>query len=157
MKLALRVALLVLVGTAAVLASTAAVDEAHGAQFGGRNGVRGRMPGGGTCTTRRGGSGRAGRCWDWKYVAWRPACVQCGWRCMMPSSGGRTWQHSNGRIWQGPRGSSSFRYLLSVAEQQQAPAPAPGGKESAQQWRNMMPSSNGRIWQGGSTGRIWQG
>jgi hypothetical protein len=39
------------------------------------------------------------------------AGIQCGWRCMMPQSTGRTWQTSSGRLWQ-RSGGSSFRYLL---------------------------------------------
>ncbi|WIA23492.1 hypothetical protein OEZ85_000237 [Tetradesmus obliquus] len=156
MKLQLTVTLL-LVGAAAVLAGTASVDKVDAAQFGGRNGVRGNMPGGGSWLDA------PGRMWQGRKMLG----IQCGWRCNMPHSTGRTWQNSGpGRIWQ-RSGGSSFRYLLSVTEQKAAPIPATSSKkeasqqqqnkESAQQWRSSMPSSAGRGWQGGSTGRIWQG
>lgn len=148
MKLQLRVALLLL-GTAAVLAGTASVNKADAAQFGGRNGYRGQMPGGGAWMDA------PGRMWQGRKMLG----INCGsWRCMMPASTGRTWQTSSGRLWQ-RGGGSSFRYLLSIAEQQQAPTPDADAKkaESGQQWRSSMPSSYGRSWQGGSTGRIWQG
>lgn len=156
MKLQLTVTLL-LVGAAAVLAGTASVNKVDAAQFGGRNGVRGNMPGGGSWLDA------PGRMWQGRKMLG----IQCGWRCNMPYSTGRTWQNSGpGRIWQ-RSGGSSFRYLLSVTEQKAAPIPATSSKkeasqqqqnkESAQQWRSSMPSSAGRGWQGGSTGRIWQG